>query len=1109
MLRIFLFGAPRIEQNGQAVALRRSKALALLAYLALTRRPQDREALLALLWPEFDAASARNNLRRELSLLRSSLGEELLLADRFQVAWNAQASAWLDVAAFREQLAIPLQHQHPASQLCAECAAALATAVQLSTDDFLAGFSLPESPAFDEWQFFQREALRQQLADTLQALIGWQSRQGQHSAAIEHARRWLALDGLHEPAQRALMRLYALAGQHSAALRQYEECARLLDQELGAKPEAETLELYEAIKARRLASPGRQETGEPGAQEKQDARQGDASLGLAQHNLPQTTGFVGRQRELADIIRRLTDPSCRLLTLTGPGGIGKTRLALHVAATLADGWAGEAAISDGMLYVPLTAVDTPSGLVSALAAAAQFDFYPNASPQQQVCDYFRDKRMLVVLDNFEQLLDAVGFVGELLAAAPHLRLLATSRVALNLREEWFHPIEGLSFPTEAGAITGVTQLARFDAVRLFEHHARRARGDFLLGRERAQVVRLCQLVAGMPLAIELAASWLKVLSVDQVVAALERGLDILTTRDRNIPERHRSMRAVLEESWRLLPGEGQRALAALSVFSGGFSAEAAAAVAGATLDMLAMLVEKSLLWAGAEGRFQLHELLRQFAAEQLAVDASLAHTISMRHSVYYLGFLADREASLLGAGQLVAADQLMCEADNMWAAWRWANAHEQLESVDRVLYSVYLYHFTRGSFLEGVEILSAAVVEASRATDTSLRSRVGARARILRSVFRTYLDDDDPALHDIESALATVQVLGLQRDIATAHHVRGLVLLHRGNTEGAREQFHAALTLGRASDDKHLVADVLQELVRVCWWQHDFAEGKRLALECMDVSRAAGRVDWMAQALLRLSDISIPRGEYHEAERYAQESLALFERVDNQYGIAKALGHLGYVRWRLGDSVEAACTYYQRSLSIFRTLGMRVRISDRLADMAQMAIDVGDYAQAQAYSQEGLALARALDNPIFVSYHCSLLGAVASARQDAAASSQYLREALGIAAKANWPPMLAFTLYNVAASLAYEATALGAAHPAYAPQLARALELLAVITHHPAITHSDQVRASRLIDQLRRDLAPDLSEAAIARGQLLEWPALIEPLLEELGRPLRGLQLSA
>src|SRR5262245_51661878 len=190
MLRLFLFGAPRIEQDGQVVPLRRTRALALLAYLAATRQPQDRDTLIALLWPEFDDASARNNLRRELSLLKAALGDELLVADRLQVAWNGQASAWLDVAAFQAQIAILKQHRHAPDELCETCAAALTGAAQLHTDDFMAGFSLPDSSAFDEWQFFQREGLRQQLAEALLSLARWHRQRGEYGAAIQAARRW-------------------------------------------------------------------------------------------------------------------------------------------------------------------------------------------------------------------------------------------------------------------------------------------------------------------------------------------------------------------------------------------------------------------------------------------------------------------------------------------------------------------------------------------------------------------------------------------------------------------------------------------------------------------------------------------------------------------------------------------------------------------------------------------------------------------------------------------------------------------------------------------------------------------------------------------------------
>ena len=256
MLRLFLFGAPHIELDGRVIPLRRSKALALLAYLAMAPQPQEREVLLALLWPEFDTADARNNLRRELSLLKAALNADLLVADRSQVARNAQVALWLDVAVFQEQIALRRQHGHPPGEACALCVNALTTATRLYTDDFMAGFSLPDSPAFDEWQFYQREALRQHLVEALQTLVAWHEQREEYSVAVQLALRQLVLDPLYEPAQRELMRLYTWAGQPAAALRQYEQCVRVLQEELGVGPEAATTDLFEAIRSKRFPTHG-------------------------------------------------------------------------------------------------------------------------------------------------------------------------------------------------------------------------------------------------------------------------------------------------------------------------------------------------------------------------------------------------------------------------------------------------------------------------------------------------------------------------------------------------------------------------------------------------------------------------------------------------------------------------------------------------------------------------------------------------------------------------------------------------------------------------------------------------------------------------------------
>lgn len=275
--------------------------------------------------------------------------------------------------------------------------------------------------------------------------------------------------------------------------------------------------------------------------------------------------------------------------MVGPGGIGKTRLAIQVGQKLVGTQFKGDNFADGILFVPLASVSAPSGIVSAIAGAANFNFYSNVSPRQQLLDYLREKQMLLVLDNFEHLLEGSDLVSDILSAAPAVKILATSREGLNVQEAWFHPLAGLTFPevedprsenrrsdrAYRGDTTADLSVNQYDAIRLFEQSARRARLDFSLAAEQEHVVRICQLVGGMPLGIELAAAWLKILPAKKIAAEIEHSLDILTTRLQNVPERHRSMRAVFEHSWQRLSAEEGDVLKRLSVFRGSFDQEAA------------------------------------------------------------------------------------------------------------------------------------------------------------------------------------------------------------------------------------------------------------------------------------------------------------------------------------------------------------------------------------------------------------------------------------------------------------------------------------------------------------------------------------------------------
>jgi predicted ATPase len=381
------------------------------------------------------------------------------------------------------------------------------------------------------------------------------------------------------------------------------------------------------------------------------------------HHLPaEPTSFVGREKELAELLRLLTNPNCRLLTLVGPGGIGKTRLAIQAARAF------QQETAQAVYFVPLQSVSSGEGLISAVVDALKFPLSGQAAPQLQLLHYLRDKTLLLILDNFEQFLGAGGalFLPDLLEAAPSVKLLVTSREVLNLQEEWLYPVQALPYPGDVDQTDDITD---YSAIQLFVERAQRVRRDFSLVEEQTSVSRICRLVEGMPLAIELAASWTKTMPCALIAAEIERSLNFLTSKLRNLPEQHRSMRAVFDHSWALLSPEEQRVFKRLSIFRGGFRREAAEQVAGASLLNLSALVDKSLLRWDPDGRYQIHELLRQYAEEHLHDALEELADIHYLHCAYYANFLESRWAGILAGKQREVRAEITADLDNIRAAW--------------------------------------------------------------------------------------------------------------------------------------------------------------------------------------------------------------------------------------------------------------------------------------------------------------------------------------------------------------------------------------------------------------------------------------------------------
>src|SRR5262245_10163992 len=355
------------------------------------------------------------------------------------------------------------------------------------------------------------------------------------------------------------------------------------------------------------------------------------------HNLPHAaTPFVNRDRETAEIAHRLKNADCRLLTLVGPGGIGKTRLAIRVAADCDDQF------DDGVYFAPLQPLDSSEFIVSAIIDVVSPQSRSGGDLKHQLLQYLREKALLLVLDNFEHLLDGAELLTEILKTAPEVKLLVTSREALNLQEEWRYSVTGLQYPDT----TASEQPEAYSAVQLFVERVRQVRGDLSLVDEQVAVVQVCRLVEGMPLALELAAGLARILPTDEIASEIQRSLDFLSTSLRDVPQRHRSITAVFEQTWRRLSDEERSVFSALSVFSGGFRREAAEAVAGVSMRVLSDLVDKSLLTHEPSGRYQIHELLRQYAQTRLETMSEETLRIHNLHAAYYAHFLYEREHDL-------------------------------------------------------------------------------------------------------------------------------------------------------------------------------------------------------------------------------------------------------------------------------------------------------------------------------------------------------------------------------------------------------------------------------------------------------------------------------
>jgi predicted ATPase/DNA-binding NarL/FixJ family response regulator len=626
----------------------------------------------------------------------------------------------------------------------------------------------------------------------------------------------------------------------------------------------------------------------------------------------QLTPFVGRQDALTHLLDLIANPDCRLLSLVGPGGIGKTQLAIHTAAKVL-----ELSTTD-VFFVPLQPLASSDLIISAVVEALGLSLTLGSEPKEQLIKYLNNKSTLLVLDNFEHLLNGTPLISELLAQIPTTKLLITSRERLNLREEWIFEVNGLSFPTESAS----TNTEDYSAVQLFVQNARRINPGFSFAEEADAINRICRLLEGTPLALELASSWVHVLSCSEIAEEIEYGLDILETKTRDTPARHRNMRAVFDHSWNLLPSSHQDVFKRLAVFRGGFTRDAAAKIANASLPILAALVEKSWLRHHPAGRYYIHELLRQYGEEQLFILGDL-DTARDAHSAYYADFLQQRWRPLRTHQQVVTLNQIESEFENVRTAWHHMVEKYRATELSSSIYSIWLYCDLRCRFHEAIMLFEQAEDALCPAGGLPEVDRLIGQLQTQRGWFYVTNNKLEAGRDLVDQGLAALHRVGTLEDIAMGYFSHCNLAAFRGDPPALRWNSEQIIEIARRTQDHIMLAMAMFSLANAAAMGHQADEARRLTQQAYDLAEHSGNVWLRSMTSGLLAGTAFEAGNYTEAKRLMNQSLELADTL-GQFATIGAI-HISLAAFCLyTDDLRQAAIHYHDG---FKTLAFRVGVT--------------------------------------------------------------------------------------------------------------------------------------------------------------------------------------
>ena len=910
-VRLLLFGSPTVESDGESFALPFERRNQLLAFLALKRSWVGRGELAALLWPDQETKLAYTNLRKTLFRLQSLPWASRIESQGGSLRFEADTDVLAFDSALRERR--------------------IDEALRLHRGELLAGFD-DASEAWSSWLNFERDRLRLAWRDAALDRLGADIDAGE---AIDLSARLLEADPLDEAALRAHLTWLARGGQTARARQIYRDFAARLERDLGLTPGTELRALHDSL----------------GASARPTAPSAAASA--------MSDDFVGRTVELRSIAELLHQEDCRLLCLIGPGGVGKTRLAQRAIEQLGHRFA------DRDAFVPLEDIASSTELGPRLARELGVKLTGSKEPVEQVTAFLREREMLLALDNFEHLAGGSAILQRLLDGCPRVKLIVTSRVRLGMPMERLLPIDGLPYPE----IGDQDRIEAFDAVRLFVQAAHRVEPALSPMIEAAAILDICRQVEGLPLALELAASWTRVLSCEAIAAELRKGTELLHAVDATQPSRHASIEVVFEQSWRLLSAVERDALARLSVFRGGFAPEAARAVAGASLPVLAALADKSLT-RKVEARIHLHPLVQQLAGLHLQGEAREATERS--HAMYFHRLLQELDQPVED-GERDAMRKVETELENCRAAWRWSIAHDEMREIRASAKTLLDFCDHRCRFEECLSLLRegesrAAIVD----------PKLGATLLAYLSHVEYRLDRYAAAIHDATRALEAARPRADRDTKLQCLKVLAGCSLRLGRYEDAKRYYEQTLELAPPSVDPHNACAMLDNLALVEKSMGHYSEAARLSSRALLEFRRLGDVAGEALCLNNLGDLYTMQGDYDSAVAYLKEGLAICDRHGLVNTRGAILANLAGVAINTGDDATAE-TYARQAFEIAESAGNRGVVCWLKFLFVRLAVSRGDLASARSDLAAALDIAIDVGRPTFklfgVACFAELLGA--------------------------------------------------------------------------------------------------------------------------------------